>query len=163
MQNGNGHQSKRIRFIDLFCGIGGFRYALQQAARRRGIESECLFSSDIDPHCQEAYQENFGHRPSGDITLVDENSVPKHDILVGGFPCQPFSIIGSMRGFEDIRGTLFFHIARILAAQKPSAFVLENVKLLVGHNKGRTLGRILETLDNIGYHASFRVLNSLAV
>jgi DNA (cytosine-5)-methyltransferase 1 len=154
-------EENKIRFVDLFCGIGGFRYAVENVARRRHVGSQCVFSSDIDRYCQQSYEENFGERPGGDITLVDEKEVPDHDLLIAGFPCQPFSIIGKMHGFRDTRGTLFFDIARILAAKKPSAFVLENVKLLRGHDNGRTLKTIMATLDELGYHASYRVLNAL--
>jgi DNA (cytosine-5)-methyltransferase 1 len=157
----NGHYSPPIRFIDLFCGIGGFRYGLENAARDLKLQSECVFSSDIDKDCQTAYEANFGHRPVGDITQVVAEEVPDHDILLAGFPCQPFSIIGHMKGFEDTRGTLFFDIARILEAKKPNAFVLENVKLLAGHNHGQTLKVILRTLANLGYHTEYRVLNAL--
>lgn len=154
-------KSKRIRFIDLFCGIGGFRTAIVKAARKHGFEAEGVFASDIDTECQKAYAHNFGEKPVGDITKVKERDVPDHDVLLAGFPCQPFSIIGSMKGFEDTRGTLFFDIARILKEKRPAAFVLENVKLLVGHDGGRTLEKILATLRGMGYHVEYRVLNSL--
>ncbi|HRT56999.1 MAG TPA: DNA (cytosine-5-)-methyltransferase [Candidatus Paceibacterota bacterium] len=134
---------------------------MEQAAPACGYEPLCVFSSDIDQDCQTAYEANFGERPVGDIKGVNENSIPDHDLLLAGFPCQPFSIIGHMRGFEDTRGTLFFDIARILAAKRPKAFVLENVKLLVGHNNGRTLARILETLRELGYQTAYKVLNAL--
>ncbi|MBM4029330.1 MAG: DNA (cytosine-5-)-methyltransferase [Planctomycetes bacterium] len=153
--------AKTIRFIDLFSGIGGFRLAIDRAARSLGVETECVFSSDIDEQCQLAYAANFGETPVGDITKVDAESIPDHDILLAGFPCQPFSIIGNRRGFEDARGTLFFEIARIIEAKRPEAFVLENVKLLVGHNGGRTLSRIIEVLRGLGYHADYRVFNAL--
>jgi len=95
LRNGNGnHQPKAIRYIDLFCGIGGFRVAMQQAAPAHGFDPVCVLSSDIDEDCQTAYEANFGERPLGDIKAVDEKSVPDHDLLLGGFPCQPFSIIG---------------------------------------------------------------------
>ncbi len=123
-----------IRFIDLFAGIGGFRYAMQNAGAELGVKTECVFTSEIDNECQKVYKENFGDLPHGDITKINANSIPDHDILLAGFPCQPFSIIGNMRGFEDTRGTLFFDIVRIIEEKKPSAFVLENVKLLVGRN-----------------------------
>lgn len=154
-------QEKKIKFIDLFAGIGGFRYAIQQAAAALGMESECVFTSEFDKLCQQSYSANFGEMPSGDITKIDALGIPDHDVLLAGFPCQPFSIIGNMRGFEDTRGTLFFDIARILEAKKPSVFVLENVKLLVGHNKGETLRRIMETLGNLGYHTAYKVFNAL--
>ncbi len=155
------YNNKNIKFIDLFAGIGGFRYAIQQSAQSLGFDAECVFTSEFDKACQQSYFANFGEMPSGDITKIDAASVPDHDILLAGFPCQPFSIIGHMRGFEDTRGTLFFDIARILEAKKPSMFVLENVKLLVGHDKGATLRRIMETLEDLGYHAAFKVFNAL--
>lgn len=153
--------AKVIRYIDLFCGIGGFRLGLERAARKAGARGHCVFSSDIDEDCQEAYAANFAHRPVGDITKVDEAEVPAHDLLLAGFPCQPFSIIGSRRGFEDTRGTLFFDIARIINAKRPAVFILENVKLLVGHNQGRTLKRIMQTLRELGYFADYEILNAL--
>lgn len=162
MQNGSDRAgAKPLRFIDLFCGIGGFRQAMVNLSRDMGVASQCVFSSDIDEDCRASYAANFGDTPVGDIKQVDEHDVPKHDLLLAGFPCQPFSIIGQMRGFDDTRGTLFFDIARILNAQKPRAFVLENVKLLVGHNKGQTLERILETIRGLGYECQYRVLNAL--
>jgi DNA (cytosine-5)-methyltransferase 1 len=99
--------------------------------------------------------------PHGDITQIAPESIPDHDVLLAGFPCQPFSIIGQMKGFEDTRGTLFFNIARILEIKKPSFFVLENVKLLVGHDGGKTIKRIMQTLKELGYHAAFKVFNAL--
>ena len=150
-----------IRFIDLFAGIGGFRYAAQNAAKELGLETECVFSSEIDIECQKAYKENFDEIPHGDITEIPAESIPDHDLLLAGFPCQPFSIIGDMKGFQDARGTLFFDIARILEKKQPQAFVLENVKLLVGHNSGNTLKRILETLHGLGYCTQYKVLNAL--
>jgi len=152
---------RSLTFIDLFCGIGGFHCAARQVVERRGVDMRCLFASDIDPHCQKAYEANFGLVPVGDITQVMAKDVPDHDLLFAGFPCQPFSIIGDMRGFEDTRGTLFFDIARILEEKKPRAFILENVKMLVGHSKGATLARIMATLGDLGYHAEHRVLNAL--
>lgn len=128
----------------------GGRVAAEQNARELGIASACVFSSDIDPDCRRAYEANFGELPAGDITLIQEDDVPDHEVLLGGFPCQPFSICGDMKGFEDIRGTLFFDIARILRKKRPKAFLLENVKLLVGHNGGKTLAVILKTLRDLG-------------
>lgn len=150
-----------VRFIDLFCGIGGFRIAAEHVCEEHGLEPVCVFSSDIDPDAQRAYEANFGEMPAGDITKIDAEDIPHHDILFAGFPCQPFSICGDRMGFEDTRGTLFFDIARILAARRPRAFVLENVKQLQGHNHGQTLRRIMETLRELGYHADYRVLNAL--
>jgi len=150
-----------IKFIDLFCGIGGFRQAMDEACFQNDLVPQCVFSSDIDTFCQDSYEANFGHRPTGDITKVDEKDIPDHDILFAGFPCQPFSIIGQMQGFNDIRGTLFFDIARIIKHKRPKAFVLENVKQLVGHNKGKTLKTIIKTLQGLGYHVQYAVLNAL--
>ncbi len=150
-----------IRYIDLFAGVGGFRYAIQRAATEFGLAAECVFSSEIDKECQQVYQANFAELPQGDITAIAVASIPEHDILLAGFPCQPFSIIGQRKGFLDARGTLFFDIARILDAKKPSVFVLENVKLLAGHNKGETLRTILEILRELGYHAGYKILNAL--
>jgi DNA (cytosine-5)-methyltransferase 1 len=153
--------SGAMKFIDLFCGIGGFRYGLEAAAREIGSRTKCVFSSDIDENCRKSYAHNFRHVPEGDITKIKENDVPDHDLLLAGFPCQPFSIIGQRKGFLDTRGTLFFDIARILNAKRPSAFVLENVKLLKGHDGGRTLRKILDSLRDLGYKTDFRILNAL--
>ena len=151
----------KIKYIDLFCGIGGFRYALENAANYSNIDTECVLSSDIDKHCQLVYEANFKEKPLGDITQIKAGDIPNHDILLAGFPCQPFSIIGQMKGFEDTRGTLFFEIAKILNSKKPKAFVLENVKLLVGHNKGETFKKIMKTIEELGYYSDYRVLNAL--
>jgi DNA (cytosine-5)-methyltransferase 1 len=152
---------EEIKYIDLFCGIGGFHVAMDEACNENNLKPTCVFSSDIDPFCQDSYEANFGSRPVGDITKVDEKLIPDHDILFAGFPCQPFSIIGQMQGFNDIRGTLFFDIARILKFKQPKAFVLENVKQLVGHDKGNTLKTILKVLQDLGYHVQYAVLNAL--
>lgn len=142
-----------IRFADLFCGIGGFH----QAAASLGMQ--CVFACDIDRHCRAAYAANYGLEPAGDIRAV--RNMPDFDLLCAGFPCQPFSVIGSRRGFEDTRGTLFFEIARLLEEKKPLAFVLENVKQLTSHNGGETIRRIVEILQGLGYSVEFRVLNAL--
>ncbi|MGI6649398.1 MAG: DNA (cytosine-5-)-methyltransferase [Bacillota bacterium] len=152
---------KSIRYIDLFCGIGGFRIAAEQVFRKNKINSKCVFSCDIDKYVQKSYYANFGDQPAGDITEIAAPDIPDHDLLFAGFPCQPFSIIGMGKGFEDIRGTLFFDIARILAVKKPKAFILENVKQLVGHRKGTTFKTIIQTLHNLGYYIDYRVLNAL--
>ena len=157
----NGYKKSTIKYIDLFCGIGGFRYAINIAGKKQELEVECVLSSDLDTAAQNAYEANFGERPMGDITKVDERAVPDHDILLGGFPCQAFSIIGAGKGFDDTRGTLFFDIARILEAKRPRAFVLENVKQLRGHDHGRTLQTILKTLYELDYWVDYRVLNAL--
>jgi len=152
-----------IRYIDLFCGIGGFRYAANQSFSDLGITGECVFSSDIDIHVQKSYAANFGETPTGDITKVDANDIPDFDLLFGGFPCQSFSIIGKREGFADkTRGTLFFEIARIIKAKRPRAFVLENVKQLASHDGGRTINTVISTLrDELGYHVEYRILNAL--
>ncbi len=152
---------EKIKFIDLFCGIGGFRIATETISKERGLTSECVFSSDIDSDACTTYEANFGERPFGDICKVEASNIPDHNILFAGFPCQPFSIIGMRKGFEDTRGTLFFEIARILDKKRPEAFVLENVKMLAGHNEGKTLKHIMEVLNYLGYHAQFRILNAL--
>jgi DNA (cytosine-5)-methyltransferase 1 len=150
-----------VRYIDLFAGVGGFRFAMQAAAAELGINAACVFSSEIDRDCQQVYQENFGELPNGDITKITSSSIPEHELLLAGFPCQPFSIIGQRKGFQDTRGTLFFDIARILKTKQPTAFILENVKLLVGHNQGKTLATILAILQDLGYSATYKVLNAL--
>lgn len=145
--------NEQVRFIDLFCGIGGIRIGMES----QGFE--CVFSSDINVECQKTYEENFGEKPLGDITLVDEKTVPNHDILCAGFPCQPFSISGKQKGFDDTRGTLFFEICRILNEKKPSVVFLENVKHLVHHDHGKTLNTIITKLEDLGYSVSWKVLN----
>jgi DNA (cytosine-5)-methyltransferase 1 len=153
---------EKIKFIDLFCGIGGFRSAMDQACIENELIPECVFSSDIDTFCQDSYEANFRERPFGDITKIDEKDIPDHDILFAGFPCQSFSIIGKMKGFDDVRGTLFFDIARILKHKKPKAFILENVKQLFGHDGGNTLKTIVNVLEKeLGYSVRFAVLNAL--
>lgn len=143
-----------FKFIDLFCGLGGFRIAFEK------MGGECVFSSDIDEPVRKTYALNFGEVPHGDITKIQADNIPDHDILCAGFPCQPFSIAGRRLGFEDARGTLFFDVARILRQKKPLGFVLENVKGLVNHDGGRTLEVILHILDEIGYDCKYAVLNA---
>ena len=144
-----------MTFSDMFCGIGGFHVA---AAR---LDMRCVFACDIDAEARRAYSLNFGMEPEGDITAIDPQSIPDHDVLMAGFPCQPFSIIGDMRGFDDTRGTLFFDLATVIAAKMPSLVLLENVRQLSSHNKGRTLKRIMEILAELGYKADWRILNAL--
>lgn len=152
-----------LRFIDLFCGIGGFRFAANNTFAKFGIHGECVFSSDIDKPAQQSYAANFGEVPTGDITKVAAKDIPDFDLLFGGFPCQAFSIIGKQLGFADkTRGTLFFEIARIVKEKRPYAFVLENVKQLVTHNHGKTLKTILDTLRfDLGYCVYYKVINAL--
>ena len=144
----------KFKFIDLFCGIGGFRIAFESAG------GECVFSSDIDRWANETYNNNFGEMPKGDITKIKSEEIPNHDILCAGFPCQPFSIAGKRLGFSDTRGTLFFEVERILKDKKPRAFILENVKGLVSHDNGNTLRTILNKLDELGYSVFYKILNS---
>lgn len=152
---------KKLKFIDLFCGIGGFRIAAERVFKKHNINSECVFSSDIDKYVQISYFSNFGIYPEGDLTKIPTGDIPNHDILFAGFPCQPFSIIGRGEGFKDTRGTLFFDIARILDAKKPKAFVLENVKQLVSHCNGITMNKILSMLRELDYFVDWRILNAL--
>lgn len=139
-------QNCKFSQIDLFAGIGGIRQGFQKNG------GYTVYSSEWDKFAQKTYEANFGEIPDGDITKVDENTIPDHDILLAGFPCQPFSQAGLKKGFDDTRGTLFFDIARILRAKRPKAFMLENVKQLRGHDKGKTLKVILNTLDELGYY-----------
>ncbi len=152
---------QQIKFIDLFCGIGGFHFAAKRYFLENEFNYECLLSSDIDEFACKSYSANFGKYPQGDITKIPTDKIPDHDILFAGFPCQAFSIIGLGKGFEDTRGTLFFEIARILAAKKPKAFVLENVKRLVSHDGGQTFRKIMTTLKELGYFVDYKVLNAL--
>ncbi|ADC45878.1 DNA-cytosine methyltransferase [Methanobrevibacter ruminantium M1] len=145
---------KDFTFIDLFSGIGGFRLAFES------VGGKCVFSSDIDKWANETYYMNFGEYPHGDISEIPANQIPDHDILCAGFPCQPFSIGGYRKGFCDTRGTLFFEIERILKAKKPQMFLLENVKGLTNHDKGKTFKVIKESLWNLGYSIFYQVLNS---
>jgi DNA (cytosine-5)-methyltransferase 1 len=142
------------KFIDLFCGIGGFRIGFE----RNGFS--CVFSSDFDKHVQDTYEKNFDERPFGDITQVDPKTIPDFDVLTGGFPCQPFSISGKKRGFEDTRGTLFFDVCRILDEKKPKVVVLENVKHFIHHDKKRTISTVLNSLQDLGYNISYKILNT---
>ena len=147
--------NSKLKFIDLFAGIGGIRLALERAG------SECVFSSEWNEEAQNTYEANFGDRPHGDITKIKNEEFPEHDILAGGFPCQAFSIIGDMKGFADTRGTLFFEIERILRARQPRAFLLENVKQLTTHDGGKTFKVILDKLDRLGYFVHWKVLNAM--
>lgn len=147
-------QENKFTFIDLFCGLGGFRLAFES------LGGKCVFSSDIDEHAREIYNINFGEYPYGDITKIHEKSIPEHDILCAGFPCQPFSIAGKRLGFEDTRGTLFFDLLRILKEKRPKAFFLENVSGIMSHNKGNTLDTIEKLLNGLGYDIHYKVINA---
>jgi DNA (cytosine-5-)-methyltransferase len=155
-------ETSAFTFIDLFAGIGGMRIAYEQAG------GHCVYSNEWNKYSQQTYFANFGEQPDGDITKVDEYSIPDHDILVGGFPCQPFSIagvskkqsLGKATGFEDkTQGTLFFDICRILKAKRPKAFMLENVKNLKSHDKGKTFKIITESLEELDYEVFHAVLD----
>ncbi len=159
----------KIKFIDLFAGLGGTRIGLEQALIENGIMPECVFTSEIKKHAIDAYKSNFNdeHTISGDISEIPSNQIPDFDILLAGFPCQPFSSAGNRKGFLDTRGTLFFQIERILKDKSPNSFLLENVEGLVEHDRenlsdkiGRTLQTILNRLEDLGYHVSWQVLNA---
>ena len=145
---------ENISFIDLFCGIGGFRLALES------FGAECLFSIDNNKQAVDTYDTNFNSNSYGDITQLNENDIPKHDILCAGFPCQAFSISGKQKGFEDTRGTLFFDVVRIAEYHKPKILFLENVGNLKNHDKGRTFKIIKNTLRSIGYNVYYDILNA---
>jgi DNA (cytosine-5)-methyltransferase 1 len=146
---------RKLRFIDLFAGIGGFRLALED------LGAECVFSSEIDKAAAQAYKENFGDYPAGDIKKINEKDIPAHDILCAGFPCQPFSTAGYRKGFEDTRGTLFFEIVRILAYHNPRFFILENVPGILTHRNGETFDVIKQQLSELGYYLWYQVLNAV--
>lgn len=166
-----------MRFIELFAGIGGFRYGLQEVRvksenssdnqGRTSQHSECSFytcvwANEIDKYAASIYRKNYGGGElyEGDIRTVDLPDIPDHDLLVGGFPCQAFSIAGKRGGFDDTRGTLFFEIARILRDKRPRCVLLENVKGLLSHDSGKTFQTILKVLSDIGYRVEWQVLNS---
>ncbi|MDO8730723.1 MAG: DNA cytosine methyltransferase [Candidatus Omnitrophota bacterium] len=142
------------KFIDLFCGIGGFRSALE----KKGLE--CVFSSDIDEKAAESYRKNFGDKPKGDITEISEKKIPAHDILCAGFPCQSFSISGDMKGLDDNRGRLFYEIIRIAQYHQPYVLLLENVKNILTVDDGQVIKTIETKLDEIGYRLHKHVLNA---
>lgn len=154
--------SAPFTFIDLFAGIGGMRLAFESAG------GHCVYSNEWEKYCQQTYLANFGEQPDGDITKVNASSIPDHDILVAGFPCQPFSIagvskknsLGRATGFEDkTQGTLFFDVCRILKAKRPKAFMLENVKNLCSHDHGLTFKVILESLEELDYEVFYQILD----
>jgi len=151
------NKSRQFKVIDLFAGVGGIRTGFKEVF---GSKMEVVFSSEIDKNAQKTYYLNFNELPHGDITTIDEQNIPKHDIILAGFPCQAFSIAGHRKGFEDTRGTLFFDVVRIAKYHKPQVLFLENVKGFVGHDKGRTFQVVKETLEEIGYKVYAEVLNS---
>jgi DNA (cytosine-5)-methyltransferase 1 len=157
--SGNG----KFTFVDLFAGIGGMRLAYQK------LGGKCVFTSEWNTYSKKTYEANFGEVPFGDITKIHEADIPDHDLLLAGFPCQPFSIagvskknaLGRAHGFlDETQGTLFFDVARILGHKKPKAFMLENVKNLVSHDKGRTFKVILDTLGKLGYSVESKIMDS---
>ncbi len=174
----------RMKFVELFAGIGGFRHGLESVCFENSTEQEegtgnkkgqfiqqsdkcsnrytCVWSNEIDKYACQIYRKNFGKGElyEGDITTVNTRNIPDHELLVGGFPCQAFSIAGKRRGFDDTRGTLFFEIERICRAKKPRYILLENVKGLLSHDSGRTFQTILKVLTDIGYILQWEVLNS---
>lgn len=150
-------KENNFKAIDLFAGIGGIRLGFERAF---GKKINFVFASEIDKYARETYYANFKEIPDGDITQINENNIPPFDILLAGFPCQAFSVAGHRKGFEDTRGTLFFDVMRIAAHHKPKVIFLENVKGLVGHDKGNTFKIILETLEELGYFVSYKVLNA---
>jgi len=157
-----GPKNPKFKFIDLFAGIGGIRIAYQN------LGGKCVFTSEWDAYAKKTYELNFGEVPFGDITKIPASMIPEHDVLLAGFPCQPFSIagvskknaLGRKHGFMDeTQGTLFFEIARILKAKRPKAFMLENVKNLVSHDKGNTFRVITETLKELNYSVHYKILD----
>lgn len=143
-----------IRFVDLFCGIGGFRLALER------LGWACVFSSDVYHPARETYRAAFGETPAGDVREVPAGEVPDHDVLCAGFPCQPFSVSGLRRGLEDTRGTLFYEIARIAKAKSPEVLFLENVPHLERHDGGKTFATMVGVLERMGYRVDHRVLDA---
>ncbi len=141
-------------FIDLFAGIGGIRIGFED------VGGECVFTSEWDISAQKTYQANFGEIPYGDITEIKPNEIPPFDILLAGFPCQPFSMAGLKKGFDDTRGTLFFDILRIVEYHKPRVVFLENVRNLASHDKGNTLKVIVNSLEDLGYKVFYKVYNA---
>lgn len=148
-------EKPRFTFIDLFAGIGGIRIPFDE------MGYHCVFSSEWDAKACQTYFANFGTVPYGDITKIPAECIPKHDVLLAGFPCQAFSIMGKMQGFADTRGTMFFEIERILKHHETPYILLENVKQLVGHDGGRTFETILERLRMLGYYVKWQILNAL--
>lgn len=148
----------KLKFIDLFAGTGGIRIGFENACKKLGIDTECVMSSEIDKKACETYELNFKEKPLGDIR--DIHDIKPFDVLLGGFPCQPFSYAGKQRGFGDTRGTLFFQIERMLKKNQPKFFLLENVRGLTTHDKGRTFATIIKSLEDLGYSVSHLLLNS---
>ena len=146
-----------IKYLSLFSGIGGFELGLQNSKH----DFECIGFSEIDKYAKSIYKKHYPNHPDlGDATKLDTSELPDFDFLVGGFPCQAFSIAGKRKGFNDTRGTLFFEIARVLKDKRPRYFLLENVRGLLSHDKGKTFQTILEILADLGYITRWRLFNS---
>lgn len=158
----------KVKFIDIFAGIGGIRKGFETAFHKYGYETECVMTSEIKPHaCRVLLANNPNEEIKGDITQIDSKEIPDFDFLLGGFPCQAFSYAGKRLGFQDTRGTLFFEVERILKEKRPFGFILENVEGLVTHDRenitkpiGRTLSVIINNLESLGYYITWKVLNS---
>jgi DNA (cytosine-5)-methyltransferase 1 len=146
-----------VRYFSMFSGIGGFELGIECAT---GAAGNCVGYSEIDRHAIKTYESHFGHTNYGDCTTIEPAGLPDFGLLVGGFPCQAFSVAGKRRGFEEARGTLFFDIARVLKDKRPGHFILENVKGLLSHDAGKTFGTILGVLSDLGYSVEWCVLNS---
>ena len=145
-----------MKYIDLFAGIGGFHIAFSN------IGGWCVFASEIDDNARKTYQLNLqADQFNNDITLIDPLEIPDHDILCGGFPCQPFSIAGYQKGFDDSRGELIFQVAKILEVKQPQVFLLENVKNLYSHDQGKTYQTIKQLLENVGYSVQEKIMNTM--
>lgn len=161
-------KNKKVKFVDLFAGMGGIRKGFELACESMKLESECVFTSEIKPHAVEILKQNNScEKIHGDITKINEKDIPDFDFLLAGFPCQAFSSAGKRLGFLDTRGTLYFEVERILKEKKPKGFILENVEGLVTHDRkdkkspiGQTLSTILQSLENLGYKVEWKVLNS---
>ncbi len=150
-----------MKYFSTFSGIGGFELGIRQAAEKlSSTKPVCVGYSEIDKYAIQVYEKHFNHKNYGDITKINAKKLPDFDLLVGGFPCQAFSVAGKRKGFLDTRGALFFEIARIIKQKQPRLLLLENVKGLLSHNQGQTFYTIITTLDELGYDCQWQVLNS---
>lgn len=158
--NGARTDLKTVRYFSMFSGIGGFELGLERSGKVTDTQFECVGFSEIDKQAITTYEAHFDHYNFGDASKINPDDIGHFDLLVAGFPCQPFSIAGERKGFDDVRGTLFFDIVRILEHHKPKNFILENVKGLTSHDGGRTFRTIIQTLDELGYCVEWSILNS---